>query len=143
MGVTLAGSSRHVQVPAGDGRPRPLVSFMFDCGTIAADTPIRPQLVELDEYLLVAAGQAAGLFPAWAGSPPRSRRHTGTTVYMPDSHNRLTRDWTWQDHVHSHVRDRRGAAPAPACVIVPAETWSERLPRTGACLEHWPRTTPQ
>src|SRR5689334_22727250 len=34
-------------VPAGDGRPRPFVSFVFDCGTIATDTPIQLQLAEL------------------------------------------------------------------------------------------------
>jgi 8-oxo-dGTP diphosphatase len=52
-------------VPASDGRPRPFVSFPFDCGTIAGDTLIRLQLEELDEYRFLAPDQAAGLFPAW------------------------------------------------------------------------------
>jgi 8-oxo-dGTP pyrophosphatase MutT (NUDIX family) len=73
-------------VPAGDGRPRPFVSFVFDCGTIAADTPIRLQLAELDEYRFLAPDQAAGLFPAWAAgrlAAAVAARHTGTTVYLP------------------------------------------------------------
>lgn len=73
-------------VPAGDGRPRPFVSFLFDCGTIAADTPIRLQLEELDEYRFVAPERAAGMFPAWAVArmaAAAEARRTGTTVYLP------------------------------------------------------------
>jgi 8-oxo-dGTP pyrophosphatase MutT (NUDIX family) len=73
-------------VPAGDGRPRPFVSFLFDCGTIAADTPIRLQLEELDEYRFVAPALAARLFPAWAVgrlAAAVEARRTGTTVYLP------------------------------------------------------------
>jgi 8-oxo-dGTP pyrophosphatase MutT (NUDIX family) len=73
-------------VPAGDGRPRPFVSFLFDCGTVAADTPIRLQLEELDEYRFVPVALAAGLFPAWSVgrlAAAFEARHTGTTVYLP------------------------------------------------------------
>ena len=73
-------------VPAGDGRPRPFVSFLFDCGTVAADPPIRLQMEELDEYRFVAPAEAAGLFPAWAvgrlAAAVQARR-TGATVYLP------------------------------------------------------------
>lgn len=73
-------------VPAGDGRPRPFASFLFDCGTIAADTPIELQIEELDEYRFVEPAEADGLFPAWATgrlAAALAARRDGGTVYLP------------------------------------------------------------
>ena len=53
---------------------------------VAADTPIRLQLAELDEYRFLAPDQATGLFPAWAVgrlAAAVAARRTGTTVYLP------------------------------------------------------------
>src|SRR5689334_15751119 len=72
-------------VPAGDGRPRPFVSFLFDCGTVAADTPIRLQTEELDEYRFAEPEEAAGLFPAWSTgrlAAAVQARRAGNTVYL-------------------------------------------------------------
>ena len=62
------------------------MSFLFDCGTIAADIPIQLQLEELEEYRFCVPDQAAGLFPVWAVgrlAAVIAARHTGTTVYLP------------------------------------------------------------
>src|ERR1043165_5702582 len=73
-------------VPAGDGRPRPFVSFLFDCGTGAADTPIRLPLEAREESRCGAPAGAPALFPGWAGGRRAAAieaRRTGTTVYLP------------------------------------------------------------
>jgi 8-oxo-dGTP diphosphatase len=73
-------------VPAGDDRPRPFVSFLFDCGTVAADTPIRLQADELDDYRFVEPAEAARMVPAFAVErlpAALAARRGGTTVYLP------------------------------------------------------------
>lgn len=73
-------------VPTGDGRPRPFASFLFDCGTVAADAPIRLQAEELDEFRFVEPAEADGLLPAWAAgrlTAAVTARGDGTTVYLP------------------------------------------------------------
>ena len=80
-------------VPADDGRPRPFVSFLFDCGTVAAGTPIRLQTEELDEYRFVEPGGGGRPAPRLGvGRLTAARRgpaHGGTTVYLP-MHAKLT-----------------------------------------------------
>lgn len=66
-------------------RPRPFLSFVFDCGTVAADTPIRLQEEELDGYVFAEPARALRLMdPALA---PRLEaalraRDRGQTVYV-------------------------------------------------------------
>lgn len=66
-------------------RPRAFLSFVFDCGTVAADTPIRLQEEELDGYVFAEPARALRLMdPALA---PRLEaalraRGRGETVYV-------------------------------------------------------------
>ncbi|HLU98978.1 MAG TPA: NUDIX hydrolase [Thermobifida alba] len=66
-------------------RPRAFLSFVFDCGTVAADTPIRLQEEELDGYVFAEPARALRLMdPALA---PRLEaalraRDRGQTVYV-------------------------------------------------------------
>lgn len=67
-------------------RPYPLMHFFFDCGTIAADTPIVLQESELDDYGFFSHEETARLLPAWAVDrvPAAAQaRSTGRTVYLP------------------------------------------------------------
>jgi 8-oxo-dGTP pyrophosphatase MutT (NUDIX family) len=45
-------------------RPRPVMHFVFDGGTLAADTPIRLQAEELDDYRFVELSQLDDYLPA-------------------------------------------------------------------------------
>jgi len=45
-------------------RPRPVMHFVFDGGTLAADTPIRLQAEELDDYRFVEVSQLDDYLPA-------------------------------------------------------------------------------
>lgn len=66
-------------------RPRPFMSFVFDCGTVPADTPVTLQAEELDSYAFVSPARAVGmLHPAIA---PRleaalEARQTGQALYV-------------------------------------------------------------
>jgi 8-oxo-dGTP diphosphatase len=79
--------------PADGERPRPFVYFLFDCGTIDADQPIRLQTDELDDYRYVDPDQAerhlASHVAARVPAAVRSRLN-GTTIYLPM--NRPDRD---------------------------------------------------
>jgi 8-oxo-dGTP diphosphatase len=46
-----------------DPRPRPIVHFIFDGGTIAASTPITVQASELDDYRFVSPADLAEYLP--------------------------------------------------------------------------------
>jgi ADP-ribose pyrophosphatase YjhB (NUDIX family) len=72
--------------PADAERPRPFVSFLFDCGTVAADTPIHLQTEELDDYRFAEPDEAARLLPAYAVDrlpAAFAARREGTTIYLP------------------------------------------------------------
>ncbi len=60
--------------------------FVFDCGALAGDAPIRLQEDELDAYRFVAAADLGGYLPpmisARVAAAVRSR-DTGTTAYLP------------------------------------------------------------
>ncbi|NUT41889.1 MAG: NUDIX hydrolase [Thermoactinospora sp.] len=66
-------------------RPYPLVHFLFDCGTLPADTPIALQEAELDEYGFFSVDQARELLPAPAHARlvlAAEARDSGTTRYL-------------------------------------------------------------
>jgi 8-oxo-dGTP diphosphatase len=67
-------------------RPRPIVHFIFDGGEIGADTPIRLQEEELEEYRFVEAGELDRYLPpiiaARVTAALRSRV-TGGSAYIP------------------------------------------------------------
>jgi 8-oxo-dGTP pyrophosphatase MutT (NUDIX family) len=71
--------------PRGD-RPRPLINFLFDGGTLTDPTPIRLQEDELDDFAFVAASEAvdrlAETTAPWIGAALRARK-SGRTVYLP------------------------------------------------------------
>lgn len=74
----------HWSAPYGQ-RPKPFVSFVFDCGHIASDTPILLQEEELDNYAFVAPESAVDmLHPAIAPrlSAALRARTTGSTQYV-------------------------------------------------------------
>ena len=67
-------------------RPRPVMHFVFDGGTLAADTPIRLQAQELDDYRFVELGQLddylPGLISARVVAAIRAREGDGA-AYLP------------------------------------------------------------
>lgn len=67
-------------------RPRPVVHFVFDGGTLAADAPIRLQAEELDEHRFVDAADLDRYLPpliiARVAAALRGRA-AGTTGYVP------------------------------------------------------------
>jgi ADP-ribose pyrophosphatase YjhB (NUDIX family) len=82
-----AGALLSVQWSAPRGvRPRPFLSFVFDCGEVDSGTAVTLQVEELDAYAFVPAGEApARMHPALA---PRlagalRARAEGGTVYLP------------------------------------------------------------
>jgi 8-oxo-dGTP diphosphatase len=72
--------------PPGGARTKPVVHFVFEGGVLAADTPIRLQSSELDDYRFVDAGDLDRYLPpvisARVAAALRSRG-TGATVYLP------------------------------------------------------------
>ncbi|MEV0582848.1 NUDIX hydrolase [Nonomuraea sp. NPDC050310] len=73
-------------VPAYDTRPYPLVSFVFDCGVIPADTPIKVQEAELDGYGFFDPEEAAGLLAPSLHQrllAAREARADGRIRYLP------------------------------------------------------------
>ena len=70
--------------PARAERPRPAVSFLFDCGTLDRTEPIRLQEDELDDYAFFTPDEATGLLgPGTARLPVALRaRETRTTSYL-------------------------------------------------------------
>ena len=67
-------------------RPRPVMHFVFDGGTLAADTPIRLQAEELDDYRFVELGQLDAYLPelisARVVAAVRAREGDGA-AYLP------------------------------------------------------------
>jgi 8-oxo-dGTP diphosphatase len=67
-------------------RPRPVLHFVFDCGTLAAGTPIRLQAEELDDYRLVEIPDLDDYLPPPIGArvlaAVRGRDGAGT-AYLP------------------------------------------------------------
>ncbi|GAA3741017.1 NUDIX hydrolase [Salinactinospora qingdaonensis] len=60
LGLTLPAGpllACHWSAPQGV-RPKPFLSFVFDCGTIDSTTPVRLQAEELDDYAFVAPERA-------------------------------------------------------------------------------------
>ena len=51
--------------PPDGGRPKPIVSFVFDGGVLDEDMPIRLQEDELDGYRFVEPGELASYLPAF------------------------------------------------------------------------------
>ncbi len=87
VGLNLrAGPMLAVQwsAPAGP-RPKPFLSLVFDCGTVADDTTITLQESELDDHAFVDPEKAHSLlFTPIAGrlSAALRARKTGTAVYI-------------------------------------------------------------
>ncbi|MET9344413.1 NUDIX hydrolase [Nonomuraea sp. NPDC003804] len=88
LGLTLpVGDLLVVQwVGPLDVRPLPLVNFLFDCGTIPADTPVTLQAEELDDYGFFTEAEARKLLPPWAGDrvpAAAAARASGWSRYLP------------------------------------------------------------
>ncbi|GAA2377199.1 NUDIX domain-containing protein [Nonomuraea africana] len=69
-----------------DGRPYPLINFVFDCGVIDVDAPIKLQAEELDDYGFFTEEEAASLLPPWMHdrvTAAAAARAGGTTRYLP------------------------------------------------------------
>ncbi|MEU4324346.1 NUDIX hydrolase [Nonomuraea dietziae] len=69
-----------------DRRPYPLIHFIFDCGIIDADTPVKLQAEELDDYGFFTEEEAASLLPPWARGrlgAVAAARAAGVTRYLP------------------------------------------------------------
>ncbi|GAA3744484.1 8-oxo-dGTP pyrophosphatase MutT (NUDIX family) [Spinactinospora alkalitolerans] len=87
VGLTVAAGpllSCHWSAPRGV-RPKPFMSFVFDCGTVAAGTPIVLQEEELDGYAWTEPERAvAMLHPAIAPrlSGALRARAEGGAVYV-------------------------------------------------------------
>jgi len=67
-------------------RPRPVVHFVFDGGTLADDVPIQLQKDELEEYRFIRVADLDTYLPAIitgrVAAAVRGRR-TGATAYLP------------------------------------------------------------
>jgi 8-oxo-dGTP pyrophosphatase MutT (NUDIX family) len=73
-------------LPAEGTRPRPVLSYLFDGGTISSDVPLRLQEEELDDAQFVtwAETEARMAAPAAARVPAaRQARLDRRTVYLP------------------------------------------------------------
>jgi 8-oxo-dGTP diphosphatase len=67
-------------------RPRPVMHFVFDGGTLAPGTPIRLQAEELDDYRFVELGQLGDYLPELISArvvAAMRGRDTGSTAYLP------------------------------------------------------------
>ncbi len=67
-------------------RPRPVMHFVFDGGTLADGTPIRLQAEELDDYRFVELGQLGEYLPELISARVVAAvrgRETGATAYLP------------------------------------------------------------
>jgi 8-oxo-dGTP diphosphatase len=65
---------------------RPILHFVFDCGTLAADTPIVLQQEELDDYQLVAPDRLDSYTPGFMRhriAAALAGRASGAAVYQP------------------------------------------------------------
>lgn len=74
----------HWSPPQGD-RPRPMITFVFDGGTLANPDALRVQREELDDARWVSWEEAAQLHPAMTAAripAAREARRTGRTVYL-------------------------------------------------------------
>jgi 8-oxo-dGTP diphosphatase len=73
-------------LPAEGTRPRPVLSYLFDGGTISSDVPLRLQEEELDDAQFVAWAEAEARMaaPAAARVPAaRQARLDRRTFYLP------------------------------------------------------------
>ncbi len=67
-------------------RPRPVMHFVFDGGTLASDTPIRLQVSELDDYRFVELDRLDDYLPPLISARVIAAvrgRDEGTTAYLP------------------------------------------------------------
>jgi 8-oxo-dGTP diphosphatase len=67
-------------------RPRPVMHFVFDGGTLAADTPIRLQAEELDDYRFVEVDQLDDYLPELISARVVAAvraRDDGGAAYLP------------------------------------------------------------
>ena len=65
---------------------RPIMHFVFDGGTIPADTPIKVQAEELDGYRFTATAELASYVPPYLQAritAALAGRARGATVYQP------------------------------------------------------------
>jgi 8-oxo-dGTP pyrophosphatase MutT (NUDIX family) len=72
-------------VPPFDGRPVPLVHFMFDCGTMTGGETFVLQQEELDDYGFFTAEEAGSMMPPFLIARLRAAqdaRQTGATFYL-------------------------------------------------------------
>ncbi|MEV7013116.1 NUDIX hydrolase [Streptosporangium sp. NPDC051022] len=72
--------------PPFDERPRPMVNFLFDGGTVDDPTGIRLQAEELDDLAFLPWDEAATLLPAHTSAritAARRARQEGRTAYLP------------------------------------------------------------
>lgn len=66
--------------------PYPVVTFMFDCGQVRSDTPIKLQAEELDDYGFFTPAEAEGLLAAHAYErllATAAARASGGLTYVP------------------------------------------------------------
>jgi 8-oxo-dGTP diphosphatase len=67
-------------------RPRPVMHFVFDGGTLASDTPIRLQAEELDDYRFVELCRLDDYLPSLISARVIAAvrgRDDGSTAYLP------------------------------------------------------------
>jgi 8-oxo-dGTP pyrophosphatase MutT (NUDIX family) len=67
-------------------RPRPVLHFVFDGGTLVADTPIRLQAEELDDYEFVPLSRLDDYLPALISARVAAAargRDSAATAYLP------------------------------------------------------------
>lgn len=73
-------------LPPEDARPRGIISYLFDGGTLPGPAAIRLQEEELDDAAFVTWAEAAARMPASTSAripAARQARATGRTVYLP------------------------------------------------------------
>jgi 8-oxo-dGTP diphosphatase len=88
VGLDLpAGDLLVVDWVAAEGtRPRAVISYLFDGGTVGSDVPIRLQEEELDDAQFVSWAEAEARMPAHTAArvpAARQARRDRRTVYLP------------------------------------------------------------
>jgi 8-oxo-dGTP pyrophosphatase MutT (NUDIX family) len=75
-------------VAPDEDRPKPIVSFVFDGGSLDTDAPIALQRSELDDYRFVPAADLAGYLPPFLAARVTAALHgraAGCAVYLPQA----------------------------------------------------------
>ncbi|MEU7003752.1 NUDIX hydrolase [Nonomuraea sp. NPDC046570] len=67
-------------------QPFPLIHFLFDCGIVEVDAPVRLQAEELDDYGFFTEEESKGLLPPHLYDRLRAAgtaRRDGASLYLP------------------------------------------------------------